>query len=314
MIILSLAEQADQEPGRGRGVSSPSSQDINHFVRRARRASAQASRGPARSPYVSFRFVAHEYDHGTPAPRYLSTGSSELASSTSSVDFSGARISPGISIAASTRTCSNAVLADHDRPGSDRPRHRLAPTQQLNNCALFDAARLDAPSTNSTKPYLLHHCLRRPLARRGCTTSSLHSFSLSLLVGDELAIHVPRDRCRHECGSGPRERAKRTLVDAIDLRHSYLDRTSSQRAARPCAGHDAATRHDRTTAALLNVAETHYFLGAVSNDELRSASTGTESRCPCWRTRLQRRPVASCKAHQVRLIRLRQHWFRSRCC
>ena len=132
----------------------------------------------------------------------------------------------------------NAILRTAIEPGDlialDT---RLAPTQPFDGLRLFDASELRCAYRDGTEPYLLHHYLRKPWLE-GVYHGVYSQFLARLLVGDELAITVPREQVPARMRSGPRARAERTLVNAIDLGRWYLGDRLPRR-LRALRGHDA---------------------------------------------------------------------------
>jgi len=134
----------------------------------------------------------------------------------------------------------NAVLASRPDPALVVTLDaRLAPVQPFRGLRVQDEETLRCAYEDGTEPYVLHHYLRKPWLEpmyHGAYSRLL----ARLLLGDDVAIKVPRDEVPLRMRSGLRARIERRRVDATDLARWYVrdvipewigERTGSRRRA-----------------------------------------------------------------------------------
>ncbi len=158
----------------------------------------------------------------------------------------------------------NAILRTAIEPGDlialDT---RLAPTQPFDGLRLFDASGLRCAYRDGTEPYLLHHYLRKPWLE-GVYHGVYSRFLARLLVGDELAITVPREQVPPRMRIGSARPRRADLGQRDRPRALVPGRPAAQAAARPARPRRRQRPVTGPPAAFYCVADARYFLGAVA--------------------------------------------------
>jgi hypothetical protein len=116
----------------------------------------------------------------------------------------------------------NAVLAARMEPDLvvALP-HRLAPSQPFAGLRLADEATLRCVYEDGTRPYVLHHFLRKPWLER--MYHGIYSRLLArLLLADDVAVRVPERGVPLRMRNGLLARMERKRVDFQDLARWYL--------------------------------------------------------------------------------------------
>jgi hypothetical protein len=94
---------------------------------------------------------------------------------------------------------------------------RLAPVPPFAGLEVTDPAALRCEYADGTRPYVVHHHMVKPWLEP--TQEGVYSRLLRrLLVGDDLAVRVPREAIPARFGSGPRAWAERKLINLRERR------------------------------------------------------------------------------------------------
>jgi hypothetical protein len=94
---------------------------------------------------------------------------------------------------------------------------RLAPVPPFEGLEVTDADALRCEYADGTQPYVVHHHMVKPWLEP--TQEGVYSRLLRrLLVGDDLAVRVPREAIPARFGSGPRAWAERKLINLRERR------------------------------------------------------------------------------------------------
>ena len=108
----------------------------------------------------------------------------------------------------------NAILASTIEPHRQHLHPaRLAPTPPFRGLRLLDRETLRCAYADGVEPYLVHHHAVKPWLEP--THHGVYSQLLRrLLIGDDVAIQVPRSEIPRRLRSGPRAYAERKRVNA----------------------------------------------------------------------------------------------------
>jgi hypothetical protein len=114
---------------------------------------------------------------------------------------------------------------------------RLAATPPYRGLRLLDETALRCAYRDGVRPFVLHQFVRKPWLEP--MYHGIYPRLLArLLLGDDVAVRVPQAQVPVRMRDGPRARAERTLVNALDLGRWYL----GERMPRWVAGRARALR------------------------------------------------------------------------
>ena len=112
----------------------------------------------------------------------------------------------------------NAIVAARVDPGEiDVLDTRLAAVPPFEGLEVADEGTLRCAYADGTEPYVVHHHMVKPWLQP--THSGVYSQLMRrLLIGDDVAIEVPRSQIPTRFHGGPRAWAERKLIDARERR------------------------------------------------------------------------------------------------
>jgi hypothetical protein len=132
----------------------------------------------------------------------------------------------------------NAILATSVDPDAVQTLgDRLAAVPPYRGLRLVELRALRCAYPDGVEPYVLHQFIRKPWLEP--MYHGIYPRLLArLLLGDDVAVRVPQAQVPVRMRDGPRARAERTLVNALDLGRWYL----GERMPRWVAGRARALR------------------------------------------------------------------------